>query len=143
MNDLNFYRKVAQFFEVQTCFKEGLAKQGLGAVMIERVLKFDYNIFECWYRRPIYRTIDQLKRYKNLPVAVISVDNIDSTDKNLLQLTSEYGRNHVILVEINYDFFWFGSQENPSWRFLEVVVKSWEQLASDEVMDMYKLLGKL
>ncbi|PSB30117.1 hypothetical protein [Chlorogloea sp. CCALA 695] len=143
MKNLHFYRKIAQFFEVQNCFKEGLTRRGLGAVIIERVWKFDYNIFNCWYRRPIYRTISQLERYKNIPVLVISVDNIDSKGKNLLQLISEYGRDHVILAEVNYDFFWFESQKSPSWRFLEVVVKSWEQLASDEVMDTYKLLGEL
>lgn len=134
---------VAQFFEVQTCFKEGLARRGLGAVIIERGWKFDHNIFACWHRRPIYRTINQLERYRNIPVVVISVDNIDSTGKNLLQLINEYGRNHVILAEMNYDFFWFGSQKNQNWRFLQVVVKSWEQLESDEVIDMYKILGEL
>lgn len=143
MKNLNFYRKVVQFFEVQTCFKEGLARRGLGAVMIERRWKFDYNIFDCWHRRPVYKISSQLERYENIPVVVTSVDNIDLTGKNLLQLISEYGRNHVILAEVNYDFFWFKSQESPSWRFLEVVIKSWEQLASDEMMDTYKLLGEL
>ncbi len=143
MKNLNFYRMVAQFFEVQTCFKEGLARRGLGAVIIERGWKFDHNIFDCWHRRPIYRTINQLERYRNIPVVVISVDNIDSTGKNLLQLINEYGRNHVILAEMNCDFFWFGSQKNHNWRFLQVVVKSWEQLESDEVIDMYKILGEL
>ena len=143
MENLNFSRKVAQFIEVQTCFKEGLARQGLGAVMIERIWKAESNIFDCWCRRPIYRTISQLERYKNIPIIVTSADDIDSTGKNLLQLINDYGRNHVVLAEVNYDFFWFRFQENPSWRFLEVLVNSWIELGSDEVMDVYKIIGEL
>ena len=135
----------SEIVEIHTLFKEGLATRGLGAVIIERSWKIGYNSFNHWYRLPIptYKTIDELERFKNLPIDVIGIDNFEPKGKNLIQVINEYGENHVISAEVTYDPFWFQSPENPSWRFLQVLVKPWEQPEVNEVAQVFKLLGEL
>ena len=128
-----------------SCVYPGLATRGLGAVIIEQSWKIGYNSFNSWYRLqiPTYKTIDELERFKNLPIDVIGIDNFEPKGKNLIQVINEYGENHVISAEVTYDPFWFQSPKNPSWRFLQVLVKPWEQPEVNEVAQVFKLLGEL
>lgn len=145
INDSNFQRMAAEIVEIHTLFKEGLATRGLGTVIVERGWKIGYNRFKHWYRLPVptYKTIDELERFKNIPVDVIGIDNFDPKGKNLIHVINGYGRNHVISAEVTYDPFWFQIPKNPSWRFFRVLIKPWEQPETDEVAQVFKLLGKL
>ena len=145
INDLKFQRMASEIVEIHTLFKEGLATRGLGAVIIERSWKISYNSFNLWYRLPIYtyKTKGELERFKNLPIDVIGIDNFEEKGRNLIHVINEYGENHVISAEVTYDPFWFQSPKNPSWRFLQVLAKPWEQPEVNEVAQVFKLLGEL
>ena len=145
INDVSYQRMGTELVEIYTLFKEGLATRGLGAVIIERSWKIGYNNFNHWYRLPIptYKTIDELERLKNLPIDVIGIDNFEEKGKNLIHVINEYGENRVISAEVTYDPFWFQSPKNPSWKFLQVLVKPWEQPEVNEVAQVFKLLGEL
>lgn len=113
MNDVNFQRMAAETVEIHSLYKEGLATKGLGAIIINRSWKFGYNSFSGWYRLPIhiYKTIEELERFKNLPIDVIGINNFDSEGKDIIQLINEYGKDRVISAEITYDPFWFQPPE--------------------------------
>ena len=135
----------SEIVEIHTLFKEGLATRGLGAVIIERSWKISYNSFNLWYRLPIYtyKTKGELERFKSIPIDVIGIDNFEEKGKNLIHVINEYEENHVISAEVIYAPFWFQSPKNPSWRFLQVLVKPWEQPEVNEVAQVFKLLGEL
>ncbi len=135
----------SEIVEIHTLFKQGLATRGLGAVIIERSWKIGYNSFSHWYRLPIptYETLDQLERFKNLPIDVIGLDDFNPKGKDLIQVINQYGRNRVISAGMTYDPLWFQPPKNLSWRFLRVLVKPWEQPEIDEVADVFKILGEL
>ena len=135
----------SEIVEIHTLFKEGLATQGLGAVIIERSWKIGYNRFNRWHRlpTPIYETIDKLERFKKIPITLIGIDNFDPKGKNLIEVINEYGRNRVISAEMTYDPFWFEHPKRPSWRFFRVQVLPWEQPEIDEIAQVFKLLGEL
>ena len=145
INDANHQKKAKEIVEIHTLFKEGLATRGLGAVIIERSWKIGHNSFSHLYRlqNNIYKTIDELKRFKDIPIDVIGLDDFDPKGKNLIQLINEYGENRVIEAEMTYDPFWFQAPKNPSWRFFRVLVKPWEQPEVDEVTQIFKLLEEI
>lgn len=145
INDVSFQRKATEIVEIHTLFKEGLATRGLGAVIIERSWKIGYDRFRSWYRLPIltYKTIDELESFKNIPIDVIGIDDFDPKGKDLIQLINEYGENRVIEAEMRYDPFWFQILKHPSWRFVQVLVKPWEQPDVDEAVQIFKILGQI
>ena len=145
INDSNFQRKASEIVAIHTMFKEGLARRGLGSVIIKRSWKIGYNRFNSWYRLPIptYKTIDELESFKSIPIDVIGIDDFDSEGKDLIQLINEYGRSRVISAEMTYDPFWFEHPKRPSWRFFRVLVKPWEQPEIDEIAQVFKILGKI
>ncbi len=145
INDANYQRKAKEIVEIHTLFKEGLATKGLGAVITERSWKIGYNHFNGWYRLPnlTYKTKGELESFKNIPIDVIGIDDFDSTGKDLIQLINEYGENRVISAEMTYDPFWWLEPKRPSWRFVQVLVKPWEQPDVNEVAQIFKILGQI
>ena len=41
---------------------------------------------------------------------------------------------------MRYDPFWFQIPKHPSWKFVQVLVKPWEQPDINEVAEIFKLL---
>jgi len=107
INDVNFQRMASEIVEIHTLYKEGLATKGLGAVITKPSWKIGYNSFNRWYRLPIltYKTVNELERFKNLPVDVIGINDFDPKGKDLIQLINEYGENRVMSAEMTYDPF--------------------------------------
>ncbi len=138
-------RMVAALIKVHSCYKEGLATRGLGAAIEEREWKLDYNPFSGWHRveRPIYKTMGELERFKNVPIDVIGIDDYDPKGKSLLDLINQYGTTRVISAEMAYDPLWFQEPKSPNWRFWRVMVKPWEGTEKDEAMFVYKLLDNV
>ncbi len=138
-------RMVATLIKIHACYKEGLATRGLGAVIVEREWKLDYNPFSGWHRseRPVYKSVGELERFKNVHIDVIGIDDYDPKGKNLLDLINQYGTTRVISAEMAYDPFWLQQPKNPNWRFWRVLVKSWEVPEKDEAIFVYNLLGTI
>ncbi len=51
----------------------------------------------------------------------------------LSQLINEYGEDRVISAEMIYNPFWWLEPKRPSWRFVQILVKPWEQPDVDEL----------
>ncbi len=144
-NDANYQRMAALIVESHTLYKQGLATKGLGAIIVKRSWQIGYNSLFHWHRLPVpnYNTINELKRYKNISIKVIGIDNFDSKGKNIIQVINEYGRNHVISAEMTYNPILFQTPKHPSWRFLRVEVLPWEQPEVNEIAQIFKILGEL
>jgi hypothetical protein len=134
-----------EIVEIHTKYKEGLATRGSGAVIVERSWKFGYNSFKRWHRLPIliYKTIDELERFKNLPIDVIGIDNFNPKGKDIIYIINKYGKERVISAEMTYDPFWFQPPGSPNWRFFRVLVKPWVQPEVDEIAQIFKILGQI
>lgn len=143
--DVNYQRKAREIVEIHTSYKEGLATRGLGAVITERSWKIGYNPFNGWHFLPVYlyKTIDELTSLKNIPIDVIGIDDFDLKGKDLTQLINDYGENLVISAELSHDPFWWLEPIHPSWRFVRVLIKPWEQPDVNEAIEIFKILGKL
>jgi len=48
--DESIKKMVKSLIEIDTCYKNGLVKKGLGAVIIQRNPSLDYNPFDRWHR---------------------------------------------------------------------------------------------
>lgn len=138
-------RMVAAIAKVHSCYKDGLAMQGLGAVIVEREWQLDYNPFRGWHRaeRPVYKTVEELESYKTVLIDVIGIDDYDPKGKSLLDLINEYGTTRVISAEMSYDPFWFQEPKSLNWRFWRVLVKPWEVPEKDEAVSVFKLLNNI
>lgn len=144
-NSKSVDRMIDSLLKIHNCYKEGLAVQGLGAVIIKREWNLDYNPLDRLHRseRPIYKTVGELERFKTVPIKVIGIDDYDPKGKNLLDLINEYGTTRVISAEMTYDPFWFQEPKNPNWRFWRVLVKPWDTPTKDEAVSIFTLLSNL
>lgn len=146
--DESIKRIILLKLEIETCYKRGLVEKGLGAVVIQRNWRIEHNPFDGWHRskRITYETIQQLERFKSVPINVIGIDDeILNTwkIKSLIGLINEYGTERVISTEIFFNPFWFYELQNPSWRFFWVVIQPWNQPNAEEMVAVFKLLADL
>lgn len=144
--DEGIKRMVESMIEIDTCYKRGFDEKGLGAVIIHRSWRIDHNPFDGWHRcqRITYQTIQQLKRFKSVPIDVTGIDESDSTslkNQNLINLINKYGTEKVISVELALDPFWFIEPIHPSWRFFRVLLQSWERPNAEVMTKVFKLLA--
>lgn len=144
--DINeqFERMAAVRNEIDSYYRNELIKQGLGAVVIRRkTWSLEYNPLIGWCRskQAKYKTLEQLKHFKNTPIHVIGLEDSAVKDKNLLQLINEYGAEYIIKVELCYALFWFLEPKRPSYRFLTVLVAPWSSKSeAKSIANIYKML---
>lgn len=136
-------KMVQSMVEIDTCYKDGFNEKGLGCVIIQRNWSIEHDPFDGWHRskRIIYQTIQQLERFKNVPIDVTGLEQPEEwKNKSLIDLINEYGSNQVISAELAFDPFWFNEPKNPGWQFFRVLVDTWNQPDIQELTAIFKIL---
>lgn len=146
--DEGIKRMVQSMIEIDTCYKNGLVEKGLGCVIIQRNWKIEHNPLDGWHRskRITYQTIQQLERFKSVPIDVIGINDdapASVKNKSLIDLINEYGSNQVISAELAFDPFWFNEPKNPGWRFFRVLVDAWNQPDIQEMTAIFTVLDNV
>lgn len=143
-SDESIKKMVQSMIEIDTCYKNGLVEKGLGCVIIQRNWRIEHNPLDGWHRskRITYHSIQQLERFKSVPIDITGIDDAFTSceHKSLIDLINEYGSNQVISAELAFDPLWFNQPKNPSWRFLRVLLQSWERPDAVEIAAVFRFL---
>lgn len=148
---LNIERSIKQMVEVKLeisrCYQEGFACVGAGCVVASSTWKWDYNPFEKWHRRQVfkYESLEQLQRFQNTAVQVFSTDRVFSSESptkshNLLQIITYYQDSNSIIFVVPFSSCFLS---DSYWQFLFVKIDKISEEDLESSINVYNLLAQV